>query len=204
MKTCKYCGIDNNDNAQFCRNCGKPLSSYNSTWWKEYNMEPVITYKLKRSVWHTIIFILLSFVFASIAYFAILAICLGIAAVCREGLSGVLGSVVGIVMLGAVFLLLRFIYRSIGDKVFVNKYKFKIGFLNSDYIQKYKSRNEHYVFFARGTRDLHKFGLFDVQKIKIQLQPIYDKLEWVEKGKILSATKDGKNFIIDVNGNQYS
>ena len=100
-----------------------------------------------------------------------------------------------------VFIVTYSIARS---KIFVNyTRKKREELIDSDYIEYHKSRSAHYVIVARGTARSHLFGLFDVQSIKMKIPFEYSELKWTERGKLLSATKDGKKFIIDINGNKY-
>ena len=109
----------------------------------------------------------------------------------------------GIGFLIVVIIVSSLVYRLAKNKVFVNRTRKKRGLRDNDYIQKYDSRDVHYVLFARGTSESHKFGLFDVQNIRIKLSPIYDELTWLDKGKLLNALKDGNRIVIDINGNDY-
>ena len=106
-------------------------------------------------------------------------------------------SLCGLITLFALFPIFK-------SKVFPNKVRRnRKELIDNDYIENYDSRTIHYVIIARGTAHSHLFGLFDVQSIKMQLPFEYTELKWTEKGKLLSAIKDGKKFIIDINGNKY-
>lgn len=197
---CAYCNIDNKPDAQFCRSCGRPLTTHNKAWWKEHNMEPVGTYKLKQSSWASLfcaimLLIILFFTFISGgliiegAFFRDYVLIEEVAA--------------GTGVLIAVIIVSSLVYRLAKNKVFVNRTRKKRGLRDNDYIQKYDSRDVHYVLFARGTSESHKFGLFDVQNIRMKLSPIYEELTWLDKGKLLNALKDGNRIVIDINGNDY-
>lgn len=200
---CPNCKTDNYEGATYCRSCGIPLFTYKKTWWQEHNMEPVGTHKFKRSAWATCVFFLICIILAYFSFMGIVVICLSIGAIFRGESYAWLGPILGIIILCVIFLVSKFLYRSIGYKVFINNNKQKMGLLNTDYIQKYDERKERFVFFARGNSETHKFGLFDVQKLQIKLLPVYNKLTWLEKGKLLSALKDGESSVIDINGKIY-
>lgn len=75
----------------------------------------------------------------------------------------------------------------------------------ADYVQKYsywgifrKKKTPKYVFFIKD----NKFGILDVAHYKVYLSARYDYLEWREKKKYLNATLDGRNYIIDIYGNE--
>lgn len=74
---------------------------------------------------------------------------------------------------------------------------------DSDFIENYTTLKSRYVFIARGTSTSHTFGLFDVIKLKVTIEPIYVELKWNEDKRFLTATKDGESVVIDVNGNKY-
>ena len=197
---CSFCNIDNKSDAQFCRSCGRPLTTHNKAWWKEHNMEPVGTYKLKRSSLATL--------------FCIVMLCIILFFTCISGGLIIEGAffrdyvlieevAAGVGVLIVVIIVSTLVYRLAKNKVFVNRTGKQRGLRDNDYIQKYNSRDIHYVLFARGTNESHKFGLIDVQNIRIKLSPVYDELTWLDKGKLLNALKDGERFVIDINGNNY-
>ncbi len=97
------------------------------------------------------------------------------------------------------------IYFLLRNKTHANRMRRKRKeLLDTDYIEAYQKRSLHYVFVARGSANDHRFGLFDVQKIRMQLPFEYEELSWSTKGKLLSAKKDGKYFSLDLNGNIFS
>lgn len=59
-----------------------------------------------------------------------------------------------------------------------------------------------YVVFVKD----RKFGICNYPKLflkaKVMVPPIYDKLSWKKRNKILYAIKDGKEWLIDVYGNK--
>lgn len=159
---CKNCGVENNNEAKFCRGCGKGLVP-NRDWWKKYNLVPVSITKLKNSKWAQFFSFLLFVPSLSLSYF-----------------------------------LLR-------NKAYANRMRKKRKeLLDTDYIEAYQKRSCHYVFVARGSASNHKFGLFDVQKIRMKLPFDYDDLSWSARDKLLSAKKDGTFFFIDLNGNIFN
>lgn len=210
---CPNCKTQNVEGAQFCRSCGTALTE-SFKWWERYGMVPVSMHKIMTSNGAIVISI------------SLLIICLLGTAV---GIFGMLesfhryhsyidsnghwqsyretdeyGVCLAIGVLCIVFIVAIFTYKYAMIKVFAENYRKKKGKLkDNDYIENYDSRAVHYVIIARGTALSHLFGLFDVQSIKIQLPFEYTELKWTEKGKLLSATKDGQKFIIDINGNKY-
>lgn len=195
---CPNCKTQNVEGAQFCRSCGTSLTSA-TKWWEQYGMVPVSTFKLLPSVIGSILI-------WPFLIFSVLISFLGIAGLFIEGIStgdsfaitiGCIYVISGI----TIFIIAYSIARS---KIFVNSTRKKRKeLLDSDYIEYHKSRSVHHVIVARGTAHSHLFGLFDVQSIKMKLPFEYNELKWTEKGKLLSAIKDGKKFIIDINGNKY-
>jgi len=196
---CYYCNIENPNDAQFCRSCGKPLVTHDVAWWKEYNMVPVAFFKLLPSNGMSVIIyplLLISVVFVGLSFFIL------VYEVFAGGIMEAIPFVIGYFGIGiAVFAM---VYPLAGKKAFVNFTRRKRKeLLDSDFIERYNTRNDHYVFVARGNSQTHKFGLFDVQSIRLQLAFDYDELKWIEKGKLLSASKNGEKIIIDINGNIY-
>lgn len=195
---CPNCKTQNVEGAQFCRSCGTSLTSA-TKWWEQYGMVPVSIFKLLPSIigsiliWPFLIFSALIFILGVVGLF-IEGFSTGNSFAISIGCLYIIGGI-------TVFIVTYSIARS---KIFVNSTRKKRKeLLDSDYIECHKSRNVHYVIVARGTAHSHFFGLFDVQSIKIQLPFEYTELRWAEKGKLLSAIKDGKEFIIDINGNKY-
>lgn len=99
------------------------------------------------------------------------------------------------------FLLLKFIICGF------NRYtkKTKPLRLYADYVQKYsywgifrRKKTPKFVLFVKD----NMFGILDVAHYEVYLPAQYDYLEWREKKKYLNATLDGRNLIIDIDGNK--
>ena len=193
---CPNCNTDNQPGAMFCRSCGNHLSLHNGLWWKEYNMEPLRTFKMISSSWAKFFCVILLILFLFCSFYTVAGIAYYIY---DSKYLDTLGIALGF-LVGAIIVAIP-LNRLARNKVFVNKTLKKRGILADDYIQKYDSRSVHYVLFARGTNTSHKFGLIDVQNSKVILMPIYDELTWIEQGKLLSSIKDGQRNVIDVYGN---
>lgn len=210
---CPNCKTQNVEGAQFCRSCGTSLTSA-TKWWEQYGMVPVSMQKMIKSN---------GAVFVSVL--SVLTCLLGIVV----GIFGMLESInrlnyyvdsnghfqyyheideFGVCMATGILCIVIIVaiitYRHAVKEVFTDSYRKSQGQLkDNDYIEKYDSRAIHYIIVARGTAQSHLFGLFDVQSIKMKLPFEYTELKWTERGKLLSAIKDGKEFIIDINGNKY-
>ena len=194
---CPDCKTENVEGAQFCRLCGTSLVGA-TKWWEYYGMVPVSIFRLSPSVIGSILiwpFLIFSGLFSVIVAVAT------VNNILHKYYSNILYECVFIFGGISVFIVAYSIARS---KIFVNSTRKKRKeLMDFDYIEYHKSRSVHYVIVARGTAHSHLFGLFDVQSIRIQLPFDFTELTWVERGKLLSATKDGQKFIIDVNGNKY-
>ena len=200
------------------------MTNLNDTWWVKKNMAPVNLYKLKPDYFKASLLILAAIVIVLALAFCIYA---GISSwlindklrhdISTSGMRTrlIVGDKYQIyvyvyVALTAILLWLGNIVRKkmlnvFEKEVFVDKYrKTKSNLLDTDYIQKYDSRDVHYVFYGRGSDMNHKFGLFDIQEIKTVYPPIFDDIEWQDKGLLLKVLKDGKWYIIDLNGNAYN
>ena len=210
---CSNCKTWNNRNAEFCFNCGERLTAFAGDWWKSNNMRPVRLAKLRKekrgtavadyllSLFVTIVLFYLSVGVAFLFYEVVPYIC-GYGEE-RYELWNLIPSTIVAVIFGLSLLWFWFRYF-LSSKLAPNWLrKRKKELLDDDFIENYDDRRVHYVFVARGTGTDHKFGLFDVQKIKLTVPFEYDSLKWQEQGETLLAVKDGIPMIIDVNGNKY-
>jgi hypothetical protein len=47
-----------------------------------------------------------------------------------------------------------------------------------------------------------KFGVYSVRRYEIQLPAIYDWLSWKIEGQILNVQQNGRQYIMDIYGNE--
>lgn len=193
---CKYCQAENQNDAKFCYSCGKPLEE-DLDWWKALGMVPVSQYSFKPS------YASMFFMVITITPITLLSLlCFGIfmGDIISSGHNDKSENAI-IPIIGAI--LIAILYNIFKNKVFVNKIRKKRKeLLDTDFIQSY-NEDERYVIIARGNRTCHKYGLFDVKKIRLIIPPIYEELNWIQKNKMLSAIKNGVKLMIDINGNEY-
>ncbi len=67
-----------------------------------------------------------------------------------------------------------------------------------DYSQEFHNHTAGFVFVV--TDD--KFGLLDVQSLRMQIPPVYDQLSWYTPGSVLLAIDDGRKVLLDLYGNE--
>ena len=192
---CNNCKIENPNGARFCRGCGSVLSNVRSVMelYPEYSLTPASVFKLKPYMAFKFFVILLSIPYVFIT------ICVFIASIIN--MIYYYTTVDAIVTICSLFALIIYYVFLIKTEYLLSPNRFrkrKKQLSEYDYIQDYTSRNEQYVFIVKN----QKFGLYNVMRIKIQLTPDYDFLSWKTKGKILNATKNGRQFLIDIDGNE--
>lgn len=197
---CNKCSVENPDGAKFCRSCGNILPDVGTVMelYPEYNLIPTTIFKLKPYMMYTIFFVLFSILYL---FFALYAFVGGISMFVYEQWHGHneecylflgVGGLIALIIYYAIWLKKEYLLSP-------NHYrKRKKRLFEYDYIQSYTSRREQYVFIVKN----QQFGLYDVKRIKIQLMPDYELLSWKTKGEILNATKNGRQFLIDVYGNE--
>ena len=73
----------------------------------------------------------------------------------------------------------------------------------ADYIQQYRYKRKtrlgkkpQFVFFAKDSL----FGVMNVADYKVQIPAEYERMDWKVKDSIISVTKGGHDFFIDING----
>ena len=73
----------------------------------------------------------------------------------------------------------------------------------ADYIQKYRYKRKtrlgkkpQFVFFVKDCL----FGVMNVADYKVQIPAEYERISWKAKDTLIKVTKDGHDFIIDING----
>ncbi len=195
-----------------------------STWWSKKNMMPVKLYSLKADYFKSTLLILASIIILSGLIYCIyqgITSWITMTEIKKNFYSPLrakyglpysdkllvlvyvyIAIVIALLWIGNK--LLKYIKKVFETEVFVDKYRrSKNELLDTDFIQQYDSRDEHFVFFGRGTEEEHKFGLFDVKEISIKLKPVYDDIQWHQKGYLLKVLKKGEWNIIDLQGNIY-
>ena len=195
-----------------------------STWWSKKNMMPVKLYSLKADYFKSTLLILASIIILSGLIYCIyqgITSWITMTEIKKNVYSPLrakyglpysdklqvlvyvyIAIVIALLWIGNK--LLKYIKKVFETEVFVDKYRrSKNELLDTDFIQQYDSRDEHFVFFGRGTEEEHKFGLFDVKEISIKLKPVYDDIQWHQKGYLLKVLKKGEWNIIDLQGNIY-
>lgn len=205
---CPECHTWNSNDKSFCEKCGARLHPFAGEWWKTYNMTPVRLFQLKVDYVGTII---LLFLFVPIIGMSIVFSVVGfmngfLNSYVNEydRLPMWLGLIIFVISLTVLILTILYTKKKVLEVSYPNACRvLRKELLDDDYIEIYKSRKVHYVFIARGNGNSHKFGLFDVDKIKICIPMKYDELKWSEKGKLLKGVLNGYPVIIDVNGNNY-
>jgi len=125
------------------------------------------------------------------------------------GLAGLIASFIQLPDVWAIFACLGCLIAIIASvfaiRWFVKKIKtFPMMKDVADYVQARYRKNdlvfEDHLFFVKN----RKFGLL-LDWRKILLPAEYDKLEWFDyKKHVLKATKDGKSFLTDIQGNKLS
>ena len=73
----------------------------------------------------------------------------------------------------------------------------------ADYIQKYRYKRKtrlgkkpQFVFFVKDSL----FGVMNVADYRVQIPAEYERISWKAKDTLIKVTKDGHDFIIDING----
>jgi len=103
-----------------------------------------------------------------------------------------------------IFSIIPILYFPLRSSLFPNFLrKRRKELLDTDFIQEYPSRKVKYTIVARGSSSDHKYGVFNVKKIRLLVPFVYDKLEWLDQSKTLLAVKDGRSMVLDVKGNEF-
>ena len=80
---------------------------------------------------------------------------------------------------------------------FPNRYVKSRLLKEADYIQ-LDFVNDDYAFIVKNK----KFGVYSVRRYEIQLPAIYDWLSWKIEGQILNVRQNGRQYIMDIYGNE--
>lgn len=84
------------------------------------------------------------------------------------------------------------------DKSFPNRYAKSELLKEADYIQVDFVNDDDYTFIVKNK----KFGVYSVRRYEIQLPAIYDWLSWKIEGQILNVRQNGRQYIMDIYGNE--
>ena len=190
---CNNCGCDNPDDAKYCRVCGNvlQLESFFERL-SELGFMPTTMITLKSSLGATLLLYLLEFLFV-IGCFMVIA---GIVNFFVRRDSGFVFVALGGFVCSFVIAYVSFKYK-LFDKSFPNRYVKSRLLKEADYIQ-LNFVNDDYAFIVKNK----KFGVYSVRGYEIQLPAIYDWLSWKIEGQILNVRQNGRQYIMDIYGNE--
>lgn len=190
---CNNCGCDNPDDAKYCRVCGNvlQLESFFERL-SELGFMPTTMITLKSSLGATLLLYLLELLFI-IGCFMVIA---GIVNFFVRRDSGFVFVALGGFVCSFVIAYVSFKYK-LFDKSFPNRYVKSRLLKEADYIQ-LNFVNDDYAFIVKNK----KFGVYSVRGYEIQLPAIYDWLSWKIEGQILNVRQNGRQYIMDIYGNE--
>lgn len=190
---CNNCGCDNPDDAKYCRVCGNvlQLESFFERL-SELGFMPTTMITLKGSLGATLLLYLLEILFI-IGCFMVIA---GIVNFFVRRDSGFVFVALGGFVCSFVIAYVSFKYK-LFDKSFPNRYVKSRLLKEADYIQ-LDFVNDDYAFIVKNK----KFGVYSVRRYEIQLPAIYDWLSWKIEGQILNVRQNGRQYIMDIYGNE--
>lgn len=190
---CNNCGCDNPDDAKYCRVCGNvlQLESFFERL-SELGFMPTTMITLKSSLGATLLLYLLEFLFVIGCLMAIG----GIIVFFVQPLSVLVFFGLGGFVCSFVIAYVSFKYK-LFDKSFPNRYVKSRLLKEADYIQ-LDFVNDDYAFIVKNK----KFGVYSVRRYEIQLPAIYDWLSWKIEGQILNVRQNGRQYIMDIYGNE--
>lgn len=191
---CNNCGCDNPDDAKYCRVCGNVLQ-LESFFEKlsELGFMPTTMITLKGSLGATLLLYLLELLFI-IGCFMVIA---GIVNFFVRRDSGFVFVALGGFVCSFVIAYVSFKYK-LFDKSFPNRYVKSELLKEADYIQLDFVNDDDYTFIVKNK----KFGVYSVRRYEIQLPAIYDWLSWKIEGQILNVQQNGRQYIMDIYGNE--
>ena len=191
---CNNCGCDNPDDAKYCRVCGNVLQ-LESFFEKlsELGFMPTTMITLKGSLGATLFLYLLELLFI-IGCFMVIA---GIVNFFVRRDSGFVFVALGGFVCSFVIAYVSFKYK-LFDKSFPNRYVKSELLKEADYIQLDFVNDDDYTFIVKNK----KFGVYSVRRYEIQLPAIYDWLSWKIEGQILNVQQNGRQYIMDIYGNE--
>lgn len=191
---CNNCGCDNPDDAKYCRVCGNvlQLESFFERL-SELGFMPTTMITLKSSLGATLLLYLLEFLFVIGCLMAIG----GIVNFFVRRDSGFVFVALGGFVCSFVIAYVSFKYK-LFDKSFPNRYVKSELLKEADYIQLDFVNDDDYIFIVKNK----KFGVYSVRRYEIQLPAIYDWLSWKIEGQILNVRQNGRQYIMDIYGNE--
>ncbi len=191
---CNNCGCDNPDDAKYCRVCGNvlQLESFFERL-SELGFMPTTMITLKGSLGATLLLYLLEILFI-IGCFMVIA---GIVNFFVRRDSGFVFVALGGFVCSFVIAYVSFKYK-LFDKSFPNRYVKSELLKEADYIQLDFVNDDDYAFIVKNK----KFGVYSVRRYEIQLPAIYDWLSWKIEGQILNVRQNGRQYIMDIYGNE--
>ena len=191
---CNNCGCDNPDDAKYCRVCGNVLQ-LESFFEKlsELGFMPTTMITLKGSLGATLLLYLLELLFI----IGCLMVIAGIVNFFVRRDSGFVYVALGGFVCSFVIAYVSFKYK-LFDKSFPNRYVKSRLLKETDYIQLDFVNDDDYAFIVKNK----KFGVYSVRRYEIQLPAIYDWLSWKIEGQILNVRQNGRQYIMDIYGNE--
>lgn len=191
---CKECGTENVIGTLFCRECG--ISFDFRQRWESYDFQPTSVYSPRVGI--RILYEFVKIMVICCLSIFLVPISLGLEYFIRKytsiGLDDFQES------LFATFMILIFILIVlITLKRIINNWRKHKVYLrrNADYIQSNISSFQRYRFFLKN----NKMGLVDVKRFKVTIPAKYDVLQWRYTDKIVDASVEGKQLVLDVRGN---
>lgn len=191
---CNNCGCDNPDDAKYCRVCGNvlQLESFFERL-SELGFMPTTMITLKSSLGATLLLYLLELLFI----IGCLMVIAGIVNFFVRRDSGFVFVALGGFVCSFVIAYVSFKYK-LFDKSFPNRYVKSRLLKEADYIQLDFVNDDDYAFIVKNK----KFGVYSVRRYEIQLPAIYDWLSWKIEGQILNVRQNGRQYIMDIYGNE--
>ena len=191
---CNNCGCDNPDDAKYCRVCGNVLQ-LESFFEKlsELGFMPTTMITLKGSLGATLLLYLLELLFI----IGCLMVIAGIVNFFVRRDSGFVFVALGGFVCSFVIAYVSFKCKLL-DKSFPNRYVKSRLLKEADYIQLDFVNDDDYAFIVKNK----KFGVYSVRRYEIQLPAIYDWLSWKIEGQILNVRQNGRQYIMDIYGNE--
>ncbi|QUR45779.1 zinc ribbon domain-containing protein [Bacteroides xylanisolvens] len=191
---CNNCGCDNPDDAKYCRVCGNVLQ-LESFFEKlsELGFMPTTMITLKGSLGATLLLYLLELLFI----IGCLMVIAGIVNFFVRRDSGFVFVALGGFVCSFVIAYVSFKCKLL-DKSFPNRYVKSRLLKETDYIQLDFVNDDDYAFIVKNK----KFGVYSVRRYEIQLPAIYDWLSWKIEGQILNVRQNGRQYIMDIYGNE--
>ena len=213
LMKCKNCGVENTNDAKFCRGCGQELLIYDNPMdkWPNHGFQPTSLVSLKQYKSISVFFFKL---FRFISWGAGLFVSFFASNIygffvydteydgyishrnylfdLRIGSSDFFGCLFsGFFVFIVAFLITILLYKRCPKKRHEAILKKDV-----DYIQGTSFSSKTYLFFIKD----NLWGCYNMKNFSIQIPAAYEFLEWREYGRLLNGKKDNKSIIIDING----